>query len=334
MMAISIFCLGAVNLDLLYEIDDLSPFQAVWPDLQPGGEVALTGAGETHLQEILTRQARFRGRCGGGQAANTALALARMGLSAGLIGRVGADPDGAFLKEELAGVNLNYLTMAGVSGRAYILVDQGGERTILVAPNTNDHLSLAGIPWEALAQARFLHLTSFVGEGPPAVQYEVARRLGEGDFLGRSRPGGPDITLDPGELYARRGRRALDPLLDWLDTLFVTEREWQLWDGPLFQYAEWAPPVTLIKRGSKGVRLIVPKHYQDFPAEPAPHLVDTLGAGDVFAAGYLAARVLKLHLKQAVMLGLRAAAMSLRGQGRESYPDQEFLERELDRLSY
>ena len=321
-----IFCLGAVNLDLLYRVADLSPFLSHFPDLKPGGEVALRPAEEEVLLELLAQYAKLIGWEGGGQAANTAYALAHMGLPVALLGRVGADTEGDFLKEGLKDVNLNYLVTAGRSGRAYILLNSTGERTILIAPHTNDDLSLDDLPWEALYKARFLHLTSFVGSNPLAVQEEAARRLA-------AQGQGPVITLDPGELYARRGRRALDFLLDQVDTLLVTEREWQMLGGHPCRYSEWAPPIVLVKRGPQGVRLIDPKHYQDFPAAPASTLVDTLGAGDVLAAGYLAGRFLNLRLKPAIMLGLRAAAKSLTGQGREAYPDQDFLERELASLA-
>jgi sugar/nucleoside kinase (ribokinase family) len=60
--------------------------------------------------------------------------------------------------------------------------------------------------------------------------------------------------------------------------------------------------------------------------------VDTLAAGDVFAAGYLAGRFSRLHLNLAVRLANRAAAVSLGGVGRENYPDAAFLEQQLDQL--
>ena len=78
---------------------------------------------------------------------------------------------------------------AGESGRAYILVDPEGERTILVKPNTNDELRESDLPWGELEQARFLHLTSFAGDGPLAVQKQIPRRL----------EGGPRPTFDPGD---------------------------------------------------------------------------------------------------------------------------------------
>lgn len=315
-----VLCLGAVNLDLIYKVEDLSGFLNAWgTGLQPGGEEAISGSQEQHLQDLLRRYARPGPRCGGGQAANTAYALARMGIEAALVGRVGTDADGDFLKQGLAGVNLDYLVSRGESGRAYILVDESGERTILVAPNTNDALAAADIPWEAVSAADFVHLTSFVGAGPLEVQKELARNI-----TGRLR-----ITLDPGELYARRGWAVLEDILDHTETLLVTAAEWKLLGGEPDVHPPWAPPVVLIKRGAQGARLLTPLRYLDFPGEPVPLPADTLGAGDVFAAGYLAGRLWGLHLNDAVRLANRAAAFSLRGPGRESYPDEKFLERQL-----
>lgn len=315
-------CLGAINVDLLYRVEDLAPFLEAWPLLRAGGEIALGPGEENRLLPLLNRHGQLLGRQGGGQAANTAWALARMGLDAALLGRVGADADGAFLRENLAGVSLDYLVEAGDSGRAYILVDPQGERTILVALNTNAELSLHDIPLEVLANAKFLHLTSFAGDGPLEVQKETAHRLQDG----------PRITLDPGELYARRGLEALEGIIDHLDTLLVTEKEWELLGGRPKTHPHWGPPVVVIKRGSKGARLLTPPRYLDFPVELFVEPVDTLGAGDVFAAGYLAGRFSGLHLNLAVRLANRAAAVSVGGMGREDYPDAEFLEQQLEQL--
>jgi len=319
-MSVQIVCLGAVNLDRRFEVMDLDPFLQAWPELSPGGEAALNLEEEIRLRDLLGRYGRPAGRWGGGQAANVAFALARMGLDTALVGRVGADEDGRFLREGLEGVNLDHLTVQGASGRAYILVDPSGERTILVAANTNDELAGEDIPWNFLAQARFIHLTSFVGEGPLAVQSQVAMRLGDK----------VSITLDPGELYARQGWPALVDILDHAEAILVTEREWQFLGGKMLGHPPWAPPFILIKRGDQGARLITPVTFYDFPAEEVPRVVDTLGAGDVFAAGYLAARVHGLTPPWGARLGNRAAAFSLMGPGREHYPDRKFLEKQLE----
>jgi ribokinase len=322
-MSPQVICLGAINLDLKFQVEDITALLKDWgTGLTQGGEEAIAGDQEARLKELLKRYGRPAGCFGGGMAANTAYALAHLGIPVVLVGRVGNDAEGQFLKESLAGVNLDHIITKGESGRAYILVDPKGERTILVAPNTNDDLEDRDIPWAVLQNPTFLHLTAFVGDGPLAVQRTIAGRVPE-----RVR-----LSLDPGELYARRGCPAIEAILDHLETLLVTETEWRLLGGDMQVHPSWAPPLVVIKRGARGARLLTPLRHLDFPVELGGELVDTLGAGDAFAAGYLAGRLSGLHLNACVRLGNRAAAVSLRGAGRESYPDQNFLERQVQAL--
>jgi sugar/nucleoside kinase (ribokinase family) len=322
-MSPRIICLGAINLDLKFQVQDLAGFLKDWgTGLTRGGEEAVLPAQEPRLKDLLARYGQPAGCFGGGMAANTAYALACLGIPAALVGRVGADSDGQFLKESLTGVDLSHVITQGKSGRAYILADSEGERTILVAPNTNDELQEHDIPWEVLKMAKFLHLTAFVGDGALALQQTIAGRL----------PEQVRLSLDPGELYARRGWTSIEDLLDHIETLLVNEAEWQMLGGEMAGHPYWAPPVVVIKRGGRGARLLTPLRHLDFPVELGGDLVDTLGAGDVFAAGYLAGRLTGLHLNLCVRLGNRAAAVSLRGAGRESYPDKNFLERQVQLL--
>jgi sugar/nucleoside kinase (ribokinase family) len=318
-----ILCLGAINVDLKFQVDDLEGFLQDWgTGLRRAGEEAISRDDEVRLTALLARYGQPAGRCGGGMAANTAYALACLGLPVRLVGRVGADADGEFLQASLTGVDLSQVITQGESGRAYILIDREGERTILVAPNTNDDLKEGDLPWETLASSTYLHLTAFVGHGLLAVQRTIAGRV----------PDRVRLSLDPGEWYARRGWAALEDILDHLETLLVTEAEWLQLGGEAQVHPNWAPPLVVIKRGARGARLLTPLRYLDFPVELAGDLVDTLGAGDVFAAGYLAGRLSGLHLNACVRLGNRAAAVSLRGAGRDSYPDRNFLERQIQAL--
>ncbi|MFZ5448250.1 MAG: carbohydrate kinase family protein [Thermodesulfobacteriota bacterium] len=322
-MSPKIICLGAINLDLKFQVEDLESFLKEWgTGLTRGGEEAISQAQEIRLQELLARHGHQVGRFGGGMAANTAYALAGLGIPVALVGRVGEDAAGQFLKQSLAGVDLSHVVAQGKSGRAYILADPDGDRTILVAPNTNDEIQEQDIPWEALREAKFLHLTAFVGDAALALQQTIAERI----------PEQVRLSLDPGDLYARRGWPAIEAILDHLETLLVNETEWRLLGGNMHVHPYWAPPVVVIKRGARGARLLTPLRHLDFPVELAGEVVDTLGAGDVFAGGYLAGRFLGLHLNLCVRLGNRAAAVSLRGAGRESYPDRVFLERQVQLL--
>jgi ribokinase len=322
-MPAEVFCLGAVNLELTYRVDDIAGFLRHWSSgLRRGGEETLSPAAEARLQDWLSRYAQPAGREGGGRAANTAYALARLGVPAALLGRVGADDDGLLIKECLTGVNLDYLVQAGETGRAYILVNGTGEHTVLTAPRTNGDLRAADLPWEALAQARFLHLAAFIGDGPLEVQRQAALRL----------QGGPRLSFAPGELNVRRGRAALEDLLDHTETLLVTEKEWSLLGGEAKRHPDWAPPIVLIQRGPHGVRLLTPVRYLDIPADFQGQPEETQGAGEVFAAGYIAGLRAGLNLPQAVRLAEHAAGYKLSRAGREGYPTKEIMDLIVARL--
>jgi len=140
------------------------------------------------------------------------------------------------------------------------------------------------------------------------------------------------VCFDPGDLYARLGREVLAGILDQTETLLVTERAWELLGGEPRRLSEWGPPVVLVKRGAKGSRMLTPVRYLDFPPYLREGEADTVGAGDVFAAGYLAGLFKGLNLPQAVRLASALAAYALGGTGQERYPDRRIMEAVVDSL--
>jgi len=310
-MKSAVVCWGAVNVDLIFRVESLAGLPPELGTVHPGGEYALTEDQEAGLRTWTEQHGVLAGLSGGGQAANTAFALARWGIPTALIGRVGSDRDGDYLLGELSGVDCRHVRRQGASGRAYVMVSAEGERTIFVAPNTNDRLQADDLPRELLQQAPYVHLTSYVGNGPLAVQTAWAARQAPSTR----------VSLDPGELYARRGREALRALLGQVDTLLLTEAEWELLGGQETEWPDWAPPIVILKRGAAGARLLSPQGRLEAPAEPAAAVADTLGAGDVFAAGWLAGQYHHLPPLSALRLANRMAAASLAGRGRKQYPD-------------
>ena len=114
-----VICLGAINVDLKFQVEDLDGFLRDWgTGLSRGGEEAVSREQEARLTGLLARYGRPAGRFGGGMAANTAYALACLGIPVALLGRVGADADGEFLKDSLTGVDLTHVSAGGESGRA------------------------------------------------------------------------------------------------------------------------------------------------------------------------------------------------------------------------
>lgn len=214
---------------------------------------------------------------------------------------------------------------SGATGRVYVLLDEDGERRNLVWPAANDQFSPSDVP-RRLPRARFALFTSFVGDAPLEAQLALLARL----------PTGTEIAFDPGEIYARKGVKRFLPLLHRCSYLFASERELEMLCGlSLPESLDFllSAGVNLIvcKMGSRGARLVGRRVDMYVPPLPA-EVVDVTGAGDVFAAGFLAALLEQLGLESAGRLGAWAASRGIAGLGRSSYPDarawQERLARE------
>jgi ribokinase len=303
---------GALNLDLIYRLPDSFP---LWDELGPAGaEVVLAPDLRRTLDEALAyvRPARS----GGGQAANTVHALAKMGYAAALCGRVGDDDEGAFLLGELRPAETRLVARGGESGRVYVLLDERGERRNFVWPAANDAFSPADLP-RRLPATRFALFTSFLGDEPLAAQLALLERL----------PAGVEVAFDPGEVYARKGVKRFLPILRRCAYLFATESELALLCGlPLDEALDFVlnagVGLVVCKMGAKGARLLGRRVDLEVPPQPTT-VVDVTGAGDVFAAGFIGGLLERLGLEGAGRLGAWAAARAIASEGRSGYPDAE-----------
>jgi sugar/nucleoside kinase (ribokinase family) len=302
---------GALNLDLIYRLPADSP---LWGELPPpGGEQAigpdLRAAVEAALTDITPS------RSGGGQAANTAFALARLGFSSTMLGRVGADDEGRFLASELAPCDARYLARDGESGRVYVLLNEAGERRNLVWPAANDGFSLTDLP-RRLPTTRFAYFSSFAGERPLQTQLALLQRL----------PDGVEIAFDPGEIYARLGVKSFIPFLKRASFVFVTENELETLcglpaDKALSFLLDVGVGLVVCKMGDRGAQITGRRLDLYVPPHPA-EVVDVTGAGDLFAAGFMGGLLEGLGLEAAGRLAAWAASRGIGGLGRSTYPDQ------------
>ncbi len=253
-------------------------------------------------------------RSGGGQAANTAHALARLGYRAAMIGRVGADDDGLFIINELAPAEAGLVARDGETGRVYVLLDEDGERRNLVWPGANDGFSPGDLPRRP-PKARFVYFSSFVGDGPLEAQLSLLERL----------PADAEVCFDPGEIYARKGVKRFLPILQRCAYLFATEKELAMLCGlslpeSLDFVMNAGVGLVVCKMGGRGARLVGRRVDMYVPPLPA-EVVDVTGAGDLFAAGFIAALVEQAGLESAGRLAAWAASRGITGLGRSAYPD-------------
>jgi ribokinase len=205
----------------------------------------------------------------GGKGANQAVAAARAGAQVQLVGATGDDPAAAQLRSHLAanGVGSDGLTtVGGPSGAAVVMVDSAGENIIVVAPGANAQLTLDSPRSRALVVDCDVLLVQL--EIPVAAATAAAReaRSAGATVIVNASPSGGDAN----ELAA---------LAELTDVLVVNEAEAAQW--------VWPVPHRVVTRGARGATYT--GDGEDFTvAAPGVQVVDTAGAGDVFA-GVLAA---------------------------------------------
>jgi len=219
----------------------------------------------------------------GGSAANTIVGLARLGLKTGFIGKVADDYEGQLLLNDFRreGVNTNGIIVAkeGRSGVVAAYVDKKGERALYVHPSVNDSLTFEEINIQYAKETRFLHLTS-VDEKPFQAQKKLVKEL-------------PDVkvSLDPGEIYARKGLTELKPIIKRSFVVLPSEGELKIltrkgWREGAKTLLKEGVGIVAAKLGERGC--YVTDGREAYLIEPFKvNVVDTTGAGDAFSAGFL-----------------------------------------------
>ena len=308
---------GSLNLDLIFEVEDL---KSQGLRLSPG---KASFGSEEEFESLLNRLKRYgtlRSRSGGGSAANTVVALARMGFSTRLIGKIGADETGDFLLEDLRPVQMDWIRRGQKSGVCLVVLDRHRDRFLFVQGNANSTLTADEINFDALQDVSWLHLTSFIGESPLEAQKVLLNHLHSS----------AKVSMDPGEIYAKKGLDEIRPLLRRCHLLFLTEREVGLLTHQdlltgIESLREAGPSVVVCKKGGQGSRIFTEEADFEIPALQVD-VVDNTGAGDVYNAGFLAGLFLERSLEESAHFGTLIAAKSLTGYGREQYPTREDLE--------
>lgn len=260
----SVLAVGDANVDLIARI-------TLFP--KRGGEVLL---------ERLERRA-------GGSAANFSVAVSRLGLSSGFIGRVGDDSFGRFLIDEFKRekVNVDQLQVDKEigTGLTFILVTEDGERTMFGFRGANVYLSADEIDASYVQNADVLHISGYSLLRDP--QRGAALKI-----LDRAKRAGTFISFDAGILPTMKVANLLRTVLRSVDLLFLSETEAKLLMG--VKNPEKAarcalklgPKIVALKLGERGSLVLTEGKEIRSPAFDVK-VADTTGAGDAFDAGFL-----------------------------------------------
>jgi ribokinase len=250
----------------------------------------------------------------GGSAANTTVALARLGCRVGFIGKVADDHQGQLQIDcfKTEGVDTEGIIHAskGKSGVCLGFVDKKGARALYINSGVNDSIEFRELQANYVFQTDFLHLSSFVGEKSFRTQKKLL------SFL----PEGVKLSFDPGSLYAQKGFAAIEPIIQNSYVMMPNAVELELLTGEsdVPKGAELllsaGVKVVAVKLGAKGC--YVTDGQEKHSIQPFKvNAVDTTGAGDAFNAGFLYGLTHNRTLAECGRLGNFVASRSVMKMG-------------------
>ncbi len=266
----------------------------------------------------------------GGSAGNTAAGLAAFGLKAGFIGQVADDELGDIYRHDISATGVSFTTPArsdvGASARCLILVTPDAQRTMNTFLGAAQRLPAAAIRAEEVASAKILYLEGYLWDPEePRAAMEAA--------IEAARASGTKVAFTLSDSFCiSRHHGDFVRLIDdgRIDILFANEDEILALSGKdEFEaaVAAVAPrvPVLVVTRSEKGAIAVAGDERAEVGAEPIERLVDTTGAGDLFAAGFLAGQARGKSLADSLKLGAIAAAEVIQHYGARPEADLKLL---------
>ena len=249
----------------------------------------------------------------GGSAANSMAGVAALGLDAGFIGQVADDQLGDIFAHDMKSLGVRFETPALKdklpTGRCLILVTPDAQRTMNTCPGASHELTPQRLDEQMIRSASVTFLEGYLW-GPERPRHAMLRAAQIAHEAGRT------VAFTLSESLCIPGRKeGVLGMIDggMVDVLFANEDEAMLLagagdlDGALTKLSPLVATLV-VTRGAAGALAIERGKRVEIPAAPVEKVVDTTGAGDLFAAGFLAARCRARPLDRCLQAGAQAAA--------------------------
>lgn len=262
----------------------------------------------------------------GGSAANSMAGIAAIGGSAAFIGQVAEDQLGLIFEHDMHALGVRFDTPPIIggppTGRCLILVTPDGQRTMNTSPGASHELSTDALDRELIASASILFLEGYLfgPEKPRAAMMEAIK-------IAHSANRQVAFTLSESVCIAGR-KESFSAMIDsgGIDLLFCNEDEaLQLTERTDLDSAldelQTKVPTLVFTKGAAGAIGIENGERIEIPAAPVSYVVDTTGAGDLFAAGFLAARCKGASLERCLWTGAIAAGEVIQHYGARPIAD-------------
>ena len=279
-----------------------------------------------------TRAEELYGRMGpgielsGGSAANTMAGIAALGGTAGYIGKVADDTLGGFFRHDIQAIGVTFRTASlprsqAPTARSLILVTPDAQRTMNTFLGASVELGPEDVDADLVTSAQILYLEGYLFDRPSAqAAFERAAQIAH--EAGRK----VALTLSDTFCVQRHGasfRRLID---GHVDILFGNEHEMRELFGThtieeSFEAVRGLCDVVAITRSAEGSLIMEGPTIYEVAAEPVTEVVDTTGAGDLYAAGFLFGYTRGRHPAESGRIGAIAAGEIISHYGARSEKD-------------
>jgi sugar/nucleoside kinase (ribokinase family) len=270
----------------------------------------------------------------GGCAGNTAAGIAALGGKAGFVGGVAGDQLGAFYRHDLNAIGVEFTTPAldvGVpTARSMILVTSDGHRTMNTFLGAAQHLPASALNDQQIRDSAAIYLEGYLWD-PETPRYAMIRAIEIARAAGRK------VAFTLSDTFCiERHRDGFNQLIDGgkIDILFANQAEIEMLAGvphldSAVQAVRGKVETLVVTRSEHGALATRGSERVDIPAEPVREVVDTTGAGDLFASGFLFGDTRGKSLEQSLRLGAIAAAEVIQHYGARPEADLRALAGEL-----
>jgi sugar/nucleoside kinase (ribokinase family) len=281
---IDVVCIGNAIVDVLVQVDDAFIAEA---GLDKGAMQLVEADEAKRLYAPLTDSLEQSG----GGAANTAAIIAKLGGDATFVGRVADDALGATFTHDIRGVGVTFDPPSALelpaTAHCTILITPDGERTMNTFLGASGLIGPNDIDDDVIAAAPVTYLEGFLWDAP--LGREACLRA-----IGIARDAGQRVALALNDAYLidRHRDEFFELLGGQVDSVFGNESE----ACALFEIDEVDDAITrlgelcaltVVTRSEKGSTLVIDGVRIDVEGVPVDRVVDTTGAGDSFAGGFL-----------------------------------------------
>jgi sugar/nucleoside kinase (ribokinase family) len=260
--------------------------------------------------------------CSGGSVANSVAAIASLGGTPAFIGKVKSDQLGEIFRHDMRGVGVHFDTNPATSGaataRCLIFVTPDAQRTMNTYLGACTDVRVEDVNDALIAKSQVLYIEGYLWDQPHAK--EAIRKA-----VDAAKKKGRKVALTLSDTFCVERHRAdfFELIRRSVDILFANENEIKsLFEEETYETASWQAkglcPIVVVTRGEKGAVVLLKDATIQVDAETIAEVMDTTGAGDLFAAGFLYGYTQGRGLMGCARLGNACAAHIIQQLGARS----------------